>query len=308
MRIEHIESSHSCAFSTETGLPISITYAGPNHTETVELRIGLSVEVGGTERREATGGLEYIDTDIYETIRRAGESRSVESNTGIAWCVPIEITMPGAPLRGSLVYRLNRFGPALSFGLSLPGGQSAIVRNIRLNATFTLGAGSWNVTAPGNCVASDTPLEVIVSPIGVSPIGGLRGSSGLIHLQTTNGPSAIALWVDDDTEVPEIEFSGQSSNTMLLGITTNFAADLSGEQSNDVQLFSLDLSAERWTSFSNVFDGWMRSRGLTSPAQPPEWSIGAMIYGNCSGGSTTVCVRSGLMDGCRIVRALIMSG
>lgn len=279
MRIEHVESSHFFVTNPKSGLPVSLTYIGRDGAHAVELLVELSVEVGGTERRAATGGLEYVDTRICTDIQVVGSVQSIESAAGLAFHLPVEIaTTTGGALRASLVYRLNRFGPAVSFGLHLPGDQQAIVRNIRLKSMLAMGGRDWHITAPGNGLASGMRLEGVPSAIGVSAIGGLRGSSGLIHLESDFAPHAIAVWVDDDTEVPEIEVSGTSDRTLSLSTVTNFAADLSGAQSNDVQFFSLDVSVPRWSSFPDTFEGWMRSRGLTSPGRPPEWSLGAMIY------------------------------
>ena len=278
MRIEHVESNHSLVLSDENGLPVSLSFFGGGRSQAVELQAGLSVEIGGYEQRSATGGLDYIDTHTYERLRVVGSVSSVESAAGLAFHVPVELETAGDPLRFSLVYRLNRFGPGVSVGLCVPGDQQAIIRNIRLSLSVTFGDGNWRVTAPGNCLAGATPLEVVSAPIGVSGIGGLRGASGLIHVETDSGSSAVALWVDDDIEVPDIEMSGTSKNSMLLGTVTNFAADLSVAQTNEVQLFSLDLSVSGWTTFPETFEGWLRSRGLTSPGNPPLWSLGAMIY------------------------------
>jgi glycosidase len=284
--IQHVESSHVCTYDDATGLPTSLTFYGPDRAESVSISLHLSIEVGGTERRAATGGLEYIDTRTYEEVRQVGPVHSVESALGVTFHVPFEVSTSDAPILGSLTYRLNRFGPAISFGLHLPGDQTVVIRNVRLSATLLLAHGDWRVTAPGNCLASRTRLEVVSSPIGVSPIGGLRGSSGLIHFECTPHPTgaasiipgAVALWLDDDTEVPEIEFAGTATNSVSLRLVTNFSADLASSQSNAINLFSLDLSVARWSSFPETFDGWMRSRGLTSPGKPPEWSIGALIY------------------------------
>jgi Alpha amylase, catalytic domain len=278
LQIKHVESSHSFVLNDESGLPESLTFAGGGRQQTVNLDVALRVEVGGREERSPTGGLDYINTSTYEKFAVVGSARTIESAAGLAFHVPIVVDTDGESLRGSLVYRLNRFGPAFSFGMHLLGDQPVIVRNVRLTLALALGDGDWRVTAPGNCLASDTPIELVSSPIGVSGIGGLRGASGLIHLATESGMSAVALWVDDDTEVPDIEMSGTSKNTMLVATATNFAADLSGSQSNEVQLFSLDLSVPNWSAFPETFEGWLRSRGLTSPSNPPEWSLGAMIY------------------------------
>lgn len=277
LRIDHVESSHSFFVDDDTGLLSSVTFAGSTGPTTVSIQLSLTVEVGGEEVRSATGGLDYINTHTYESMKPVGDLRRAESAAGLAVQIPVEIAMADHPLQALLVYRLNRSGPALSVGVHFPQGQSVVVRNLRMKGIIELGSGMWSITAPGNCLASNTPLELLTSGVGLSALGGLRGASGLIHLDSSSSPSATALWIDDDTEVPDIEIVGVSSNTMSLGLVTNFAADLRN-QSNDVQLFSIDLSVPRFGGFAQVFGGWMRSRGLTSPGQPPEWSLGAMIY------------------------------
>jgi hypothetical protein len=278
LQITHVESNHSFVLNDESGLPEALTFAGGGRSQAIKLDVGLSVEIGGSEQRSPTGGLDYVDTFTYEKFAVVGAVSKFESAAGLAFHVPFALDMEGESLHGSLVYRLNRFGPAFSFGVHLPGDQPVIVRNIRLTLSLSLGDGSWRVTAPGNCLASGTPLELVSSPIGISGIGGLRGASGLIHLGDESGTSAVALWIDDDTEVPDIEMSGTSKNTILVGMAANFAADLSRSQSNEVQLLSLDLSVPSWSAFPEIFEGWLRSRGLTSPSNPPAWALGAMIY------------------------------
>ncbi len=315
VQIDHIESSHRCTYDDVPGLPTSLTFQGSyqaptqqgtnrqganrqganqqgtnhqgathhgakvhNRARTVGLQFELSVEVGGTEQRDPTGGLAYIDTVHSTRLRCIGTRHAVESANGVSFHVPVEIDTTEGLLFASLVYRFNRFGPAFSFGLHLPEDQAIVVRNIRLRGIISLGDGSWVVTAPGNCLASTMPLELLSTPIGVSPIGGLRGSSGLIHLASDSEHRAVAIWADDDTEVPEIEISGDPHNVMSVGLVTNFGGDLSGSQSNEIQFLSLDLDVAPWSSFPETFDGWLRSRGLTSPGKPPTWSIGAMMY------------------------------
>jgi hypothetical protein len=272
LRIEHIESNHSFVLSADSGLPELLSFAGGGGKHAVKVGLTLSIEVGGREERAATGGLDYVDTHTYEKVRVVGPARKHESARGLAFHVPVEFQTDASPLQVSLVYRLNRFGPACSFGVSLPGEQQVIIRNVRLSLSLEFekssrsgegtsdDEGGWRVTAPGNCLASGTPLEVVSSPIGISGIGGLRGASGLIHLEAVSGSSAVALWLDDDTEVPDLEMSGTSKRSISVGVVSNFAADLSGAQSNYVQLFSLDLSVPRWSTFPETFEGWFAGK------------------------------------------------
>jgi glycosidase len=280
MRIDQVESRHSFELDDGTGLLSSVILNGPQSSgptsAAISAKLKVSIEVGVIEQRSPTGGLEYINTHTYDAVQRLGEPRKVESTDGLSFCVPVSISGTDGVAQASMVYRLNRSGPALSVGIHFPGGQPVVVRNVKLQATFDLGDGSWALTAPGNCLASSTPLETITDPVGLSAIGGLRGASGLVHVESSSG-AAVALWFDDDTEVPDIEIVGVSPNTFSATLGTNFAADLS-EQSNDVQLFSCDLSVPRFAGFPEVFASWMRASGLTSPGQPPEWVLGAMIF------------------------------
>ncbi len=277
MIVEHIESSHSITLDENTGLLSLVTLRVPTEDTTVSFDLTLTVELGGIERRSATGGLEYLQTHLVGSPQRVGNQRVEESTAGLTVSVPIEFATADGPLGASLLYRLNRFGPAVSVGILFPEGQSAVVRNVRLEGSANLASGSWRITAPGNCLASGTPLVALTSGIGLSPIGGLRGSSGLVHLEHDSAPSALALWFDSEVEAPEIEIVGRTPNELVWNLATNFAADLSG-QCNRVEFFSLDLSVPRFESFPPVFGSWMQSRGLTSPGKPPEWSLGAMIY------------------------------
>jgi glycosidase len=276
MRIDHVESRHSLVLDDATGLLSSVTFQSTD-LFTISSKIEISVETGGEERRSPTGGLEYVNTYTYDTVSSLGDPHKVESHLGLSFSVPVTISGTGGVVQASMVYRLKRFGPALSVGLHFPSGQPVVVRNVSLQAHVDLGDGKWKLTAPGNCLASGTPLETITSAVGLSAIGGLRGASGLAHLESASQASALALWFDDDTEVPDIEVVGNSPRAFSVKLGTNFAADLS-EQSNDIQCFSLDLSVPKFAGFSEVFASWMRSRGLTSPGQPPQWSVSAMIY------------------------------
>ncbi len=274
---EHIEANHRFTCDDRTGLLTSVSSLAPGFGRTVNVALSFAIETGGKEQRGATGGLDYSGTNIIDEIRVAGIPRKNESRNGMAWCLPISF----GGYRGELHYQLNRFGPSFSASLHVDGNQDVVVRNIRFAANLTMEDGAWSVTAPGNCLAAQTPLPLIVKPIGVSAIGGLRGSSGLIHLQdgaSPDGSGSLALWVDDETEIPDIEIVATSNNSLSLHVTTNFSADLSSDQSNDVHLFSLDHSVSSWVGFPALFDGWLRSRALTSPGQPPTWVLGACIY------------------------------
>jgi glycosidase len=278
MEFRSVESTHTIVVDDVTGLPVAFVVSGPNSRRVLVDAI-LECEVDGTERRSPTGGIEYAETRLVANCLRAGEPTMRESPNGRTWRVPVRIG--GAPdhpaVSGELCFTVNRFGPACSIGFDF-GAQDVAVRNVVFRLSLHLGDDSWSVTAPGNGIGGATPLEIITSPVGISAIGGLRGSSGLVHLEPSGPENAVSVWFDNDTEIPEIDVRGTTSSTAAFVLTSNFAADLTNTISNELQLVSIDIDVPRWTAFPALFDGWLRSRGHTSPGAAPQWVRGAMIY------------------------------
>lgn len=279
MELRSVESTHRIDIDDLTGLPLSLTVTRRESSRTALFGAALELEVGGTERRSATGGLEYVDTVRLATTVRTGEPRVQEGPNGRTWRVPVDIG--GAS--GEILYRLNRFGPSISIGFDFVGRQAVIVRNVEFRGEIRFADHDWTLTAPGNGLQSAVALDALTAGVGISPVGGLRGSSGLVHLQSIPSRSggqqdATVVWFDNDTELPEIEIRGTSGRSMAFAVTTNFAADLSTTTSNEIQLLSADIAVPRWSEFPAVFSGWLRARGLSSPGAPPVWVEGAMIY------------------------------
>ncbi len=281
MKFSSVESTHQIVADAITGLPISIVCHSSTGVHEVRTAAGIECELGGTERRSPTGGIEYVDTVRLSHCVRTAEPTKHEDADGSTWRVPVRILDDAAEceVTGELLYRLNRLGPAFSLAFDFIGAQTVLVRNVTLQVSLALEGGAWSVSAPGNGIASATPLETITSAVGVSAIGGLRGSSGLVHLEPVSiAGSAVAVWFDNDVEIPEIDLRGTSESSIAFYLATNFAADLAVTTSNELQLCSFDVDVPRWTGFPTLFDGWLRSRGHTSPGAAPHWIAGAMIY------------------------------
>ncbi len=280
MEFRSVESTHCITVDDASGLPVALSCLTASGARRVAIEAVVACEVNGSERRSPTGGIEYADTVRLSVCVRTGEPSAVETTSGRTWRVPVRLTGDdGVEIIGDLLYGLNRLGPACSLGFDFVGAQTIIVRNVFLHCSLHLGEGAWSVTAPGNGIAGSTPLETISSAVGISPVGGLRGSSGLVHLEPAHhAQSALSIWFDNDVEIPEIDLRGASPSTLEFTVTTNFAADLAVTTSNAVQLCSLDVDVPRWVSFPPLFDGWLRSRGHTSPGNAPAWVSGAMIY------------------------------
>ena len=274
MKLISSESTHCVEVDDVAGTPVRLSVDHPRGTHGVQFHCTVEVEVGGSERRGATGGLEYADTVRLSDPTVTGRTRVQETPCGTTWRVPISV----GGVTCEVLYRFNRLGPALSLGFDFVGEQTVVVRNVVLRGEIGFEAGDWTVTAPGNGMASGLSLEHLIAPVGISPVGGLRGSSGLVHLESNGHAPATALWFDSDVEVPEIEICAVSPRSLSFVMTTNFAADLEHTSSNELQLLSIDVAVPRWPEFPGVFAGWLRTRGLTSPAAPPAWVLEAMIY------------------------------
>ena len=291
MEFRSLESTHSIVIDDSTGLPAALICSSEIRGRRVDVEVVVECEVDGFERRSPTGGIEYVNTRRLSQCVRTAAPTVHETLNGCSWRVPVRIGgavgeggVTGSPeaeagVVGELLYSLNRLGPACTLGFSFVGAQTIVVRNMVMRAALQLDGGAWSVTAPGNGIAGATPLDAITSAVGISPMGGLRGSSGLVHLEPTNtADSAVSVWFDNDVEIPEIDVRGTSESSLAFSLTTNFAADLANTTTNELQLCSFDIDVARWSCFPLLFDAWLRSRGHTSPGAAPGWIAGAMIY------------------------------
>ena len=123
------ESTHRVVVDDVTGMPVRLSVDHPNgvasETHDVQFLCTIEVELGGIERRGATGGLEYADTVRISDPTVTGRIRVQESPAGRTWRVPIAI----GGISAELLYRFNRLGPALSLGFDFVGEQTVVVRN-----------------------------------------------------------------------------------------------------------------------------------------------------------------------------------
>jgi len=265
------DSSHWLEIDAQSGLLVQIgktdSQAGP--VRSISTR--LILEIGGLERRAATGGLEYFETQLSSDVRRLSEPVAVFDVGWSGFKVPVNIE----GINAFLVYKFNELGPAISISLDLLQA-SVVVRNVSLEVTFQLEDRKWLVNLPGNGLRADVNLESLTEAVGVSPLGGLRGSAAVVHISSE--AESLVLWPDNEIEIPELLFSSQGGNVASLVIKSNFGSDLSLVDSIEIPLLSLDTSFYPWLEFPEVFALWLKSWGITSPANPPEWVGQAMIF------------------------------
>ncbi len=271
MKLRSQESSHWIEISDESGLITAIGREAESPSSVLSITATIAVEIDGDERRAPTGGIEYFDVERVSTAVRTGEPKLSSSGLSSTWNIPIKI----GTLSGGIEYTFNAHGPAVSMRLVFHHFK-ALVRNVYLDLCVELLPGQWKINVPGNGIRADLNLNQISQSIGVSPLGGLRGSASLIHLAQEN--QALILWADNDIEIPEVLFESLSPNSFNLQITSNFGSDLSQINRIELPLLSLDLNPGSFYSFAPIFASWLQSKGINSPNNPPTWVKQAMIY------------------------------
>lgn len=271
MRIESVESSISLVLESKTGLPSSITKNIDGKTVTQTISCSLELEVNGSERRAPTGGIEYFNTETCKDIIVIGEVRKISSHQAAIFELPVKV----GEIELNLIYSLNTHGPALSIAARFSNQQDVIVRNLVMHLEIKDVHERSILNVPGNGLRSNLAVSSLTESAGISPLGGLRGSSSTIHL--SDSMNSFVTWIDNDVEIPESEVVYKDS-ALQIKMTSNFASDLAHISSSDVQLMSFDIHRGTWQNFPAVFDTWLRTRGIASPANPPAWVKPAMIF------------------------------
>ena len=274
MRLDHVESRHWIEINPANGLPTKIGFNGENQSQVISLTSKLKIETGGKDRRNPVGGLEYYDTTWSEQISRQGDPFLSQDLTGVCWRVPISI----GGVAAELDYCFNRIGPAVSIGINFKGGEKIVVRNLVADLDIEFASGVWSLDIPGNGARGRLPLTDLPSSTGISPMGGLRGSSGLAYFSHASGKENVALWADANVEIPQIEICGLSSHRSAIVISSEFCSDLSKAKDLPLRLFSVDLSVPAWKEFTELFQSWLDQSGVTSPGVAPDWVKPTMIF------------------------------
>ncbi len=273
MKLNHLESSHQLEIDDASGLLTAITYQSGKTSRIVEISTAIVLEIDGKERRAATGGLEYFDYQTLNTVKATGKPQFAQGVNGVLWQVPVNIGQVSA----KLIYRLDRQSAAFSFAIKFNGDQQVLVRDLETNFEIKLSKDSWIINMPGNGLRKDVPLSLLTKEVGISPVGGLRGSSGVVHLDSkSNG--AVAIWPSNRIEIPEVSIKASSENQLQLKIGANFGSDLSKVTQVEVEICKIDLSIPTYDLFADIFQDWLRRDGYVSPSNPPRWIDGTMIY------------------------------
>lgn len=274
MRLEHVESNHSLVIDEDTGLPLEIYSVDGIRSRSLKMNCSIEIETGGGDRRNPVGGIEYFNTQRSNDVKMVSQPYQSQSAAGLTWVIPMQVSQ----VLLNLYIQCNRIGPALSIGVRFLGEQEILVRNLILTIDLDFTGSNWSVTSPGNGLRSKVELTEIKSSTGISPMGGLRGSSGLMYFSNVKDSESIAIWADGDVEIPLVELAGKTNNQAFLSITTEFSGDLTRSKDLQLQILSLDLNPGPWTTFIDLFQSWMDQKGVTSPGEIPAWVKPTMIF------------------------------
>ena len=273
LTLSHPESAHQLILDEETGLLSGIIFMGNSIKREIAITSSIKLEIDGSERRAATGGLEYFDTKNITDSKSQSKPQQTATDKGIEWRVKANLGGVSAEFR----YGLNRTGPGITASIHFNGDQKVLIRNFSVALSVKVARDVWKVQIPGNGLRNFVPLQSVTAGVGVSPLGGLRGSSGLI-LAISQSHGCVAIWPDNRVEIPLVEFKGSGDDSFTVNVDSNFGSDLKVVNSVELPLFSADLSANSWEEFPEIFDGWLRAKSITSPNSPPAWINGSMIY------------------------------
>jgi glycosidase len=254
-----------------TGMPLELGVEDSHGTLSRPIHMAVSAEMGGTELRHPTGGLMYENTEIVSGTSLTSGLRRVHRGV----CDEYQADGTLGPLKLTLHYRLFPVSPFVEVAATLHADDAVLVRNLTVDVTSD-NRGDSLLNIPGNMVRRNLPVSDFGDkPVGVSPIGGLRGSSGIVSL--TDSEATLSIWPNQPTEIPDIAVSAKS-NTIHVNVGVNFAAEISPENSAELLLMTLNVERGDFEVVRHKWSSWASRYGLTSPANPPEWMYGAGIY------------------------------
>jgi glycosidase len=261
-----------------TGAPVALVHSPAAGSE--QIRIPLSVaatlRTGGQETPGATGGLEYLATRLETDLSLAGSPRRTSLGLDDRWEVPTTI----GPWRVTWSWTIRaEDAPALSLSLTLepPPTGERVLRDLTIVTECGLQTpGSWAVQAPGNTLRPDVKLTDLPPRTGVSPAGGLRGSSALVAFQHQE-PVQLVIWSFCRTEIGDITLSPTAAGASI-SYRTGLAGQPGAGERLQIEALHLDLSRRTWEQTRAGFADWFRTLAVTAPTARPTWVQGASLY------------------------------
>jgi len=265
------DSPAALEIDTVTGLPTALEIEDAHGKIRREITMSLGFQVGGSEERDPTGGLTYRDTHYWESPAITGTITALHKGVCHQFSSSGEVNGLGVTLH----YRLFPTAPYFEIAATLSSNDTILIRNVDIKVSFSeLRDTVLNV--PGNMLKRNLPVQELgAEPFGVSPMGGLRGSSGIVAL--TDPEATTTVWPTNPSEIADIMVL-QSGPGLVVNVSLNFAADINPGNSAELLLSSLSVQRGDFEVLRAQWPDWASRYQLTSPGEPPSWMFGAGIY------------------------------
>jgi glycosidase len=257
-----------------TGTPVALA----NGDDRVALTVDVELSVGGTEVRNPVGGLMVTGDDRLRGVRRDGDVEELTVGFDRVFVVPTRLDGWGVQWRWT-VREFDGPGVSLELVVTPPADGVRVLRDVTVTTRVGgLDTGGWTIDAPGNMLKPRVRLADLPATTGISPAGGLRGSTALVRLQ---GPDELSLvvWPLCTTEMGRIDLHRADD-----GVRVTYATGAAGEPGANGRLavspLHLDLRRAGWDTFLRDVPDWYRRLGVwvPEPQERPAWARGARLW------------------------------
>ncbi|MCY7411661.1 MAG: hypothetical protein LH471_01255 [Salinibacterium sp.] len=254
-----------------SALPLRLTRPD-EHGLSRSLAVAVLALIDGTEGRGWTGGLRYDDVITIDELVATGPAHRTHRGTSDDYAIPVRF----GPMTGRLAYGLRPTAPYVELRLELDADTEVLLRNLRITIEVEGDPRSQRLHIPGGAVHRGVSVhELGDEPLGVSPLGGLRGSSAIIGIESDG--ATLTVWPTHEAEISDIVVH-RRDNGVRIEVDTNLAAAIGPENSVAVPVFTLDLQAMGLDELRSQWPDWASRLGLTTPPVKPTWADGACIY------------------------------
>ena len=254
-----------------TGLPASIS-------STMEPRLSQSLSctvsalLGGVEKRGWQGGVNYEDVAVETHPVTTGKPSRVHRGTRDEYSIPVRL----GPLSGALRYSLFPTAPFIELSIELSSESEVILRNVHATIDVAGNPHQQILHIPGGTIHRGVTVhELGDEPLGVSSLGGLRGSSAVIGIESAG--ETLTVWPTQLSEISDITVYRRDTGVQV-EVITNLAAVLDSTNTVEVSLATLDLQRIGLEGLRQQWPDWASRLSLTSPASKPAWADSACIY------------------------------
>jgi len=265
------DSPFSVSLDAKTGMPNGLTIVDGKGEISRPIAVSMSVESGGTEHRNHTGGLYYKDTETLANLIPTSELKRIHKGVYEEYHQAATL----GPLSLVLHYRLYPTAPYFELAVTFLSENPVVIRNVNVEISFEPEVSS-KINAPGNLIRRDLPISDLGDTgLGISTLANLRGSSGIVGV--SDSEATLTIWPNQPTEMPYITVTKVDSRISITGVL-NFAAEVSADSSAELLVMTFNLDRGDFELVREQWPAWASRYGLTSPNDPPSWIHGAGIY------------------------------